>query len=119
MEGAIAGQHDNAGVAAQRHLRADGRAVAEAHRAQTAAGQETAGFRVVQILCCPHLVLAYIGDIDGLGAGLIADFVNDLMGLQLGFAVHRLVVVFLPAADLLHPELVLGLFDIGKMACRI
>ena len=69
---------------------------------------------MVQILRRPHLVLAYIGDIDGLGTGLIADLVNDLMGLELGFAVHGLVVVFLPAADLLHPELVLGLFDIGQ-----
>ena len=36
------------------------------------------------------------------------------MGLEFGFAVHGLVVVFLPAADLLHPELVLGLFNIGQ-----
>ena len=58
MERAVARQHDDAGIPAQRHLCADGRAVAEAHCAQTAAGQEAAGFRVVQILRRPHLVLA-------------------------------------------------------------
>ena len=114
VERAVARQHDDAGISAQRHLCADGRAVAEAHCAQTAAGQEAAGFRVVQILRCPHLVLADVGDVNGLGACLIADLINDLVRLQLGVAVRGLVVVLLPAADLLHPELVLGLFDVGQ-----
>ena len=59
-------------------------------------------------------ILPYVGDVNGLGACLIADLINDLVRLQLGVAVHRLVVVLLPAADLLHPELVLGLFDVGQ-----
>ena len=69
---------------------------------------------MVQILRRPHLVLADVGDVNGLGARLIADLINDLVRLQLGVAVRRLVVILLPAADLLHPELVLGLFDVGQ-----
>ena len=68
MEGAVASEHDHPLVTAQCHLCADGCTVAEAHGAQTAAGDEAAALGVADILCCPHLVLAHVGDIDGLGA---------------------------------------------------
>ena len=69
---------------------------------------------MVQVLGRPHLVLAHVGDIDRVGAGLAADLVDHLVGLQLGVAVHRLVVVGLPFPDLLHPVPVLGGLDVRQ-----
>ena len=87
MERAVARQHDHAVVIAQGNLCANGRAVAKAHGTQAAAGQKAAAFGVVQVLGSPHLVLADIRYIHGLGAGLLTDLVDDLVGFQLGEAV--------------------------------
>ena len=81
---------------------------------------------MVQVLGSPHLVLADIRYIHGLGAGLLTDLVDDLVGFQLGEAVLRVVVIALPFTDLLHPDLMFGLFDIrqdglqdiGSIACQ-
>ncbi len=103
MEGAVAGEHDHPLVPAQCHLCADGGTVAKAHGAQAAAGDEAPALGVADVLCRPHLVLAHVGDVYGLGAALVADLADDLMGHQAGGIGHRVVILCLPLADHLHP----------------
>ena len=103
VERAIAREHDYPLVTAQRHLCANGRAVAKAHGAQAAAGDKAAALGVAQVLRRPHLVLAHVGDIHGLGAALVAHFADDLMGHQAGGVGHRVVILCLPLADHGHP----------------
>ena len=111
VEGAVAGEHDHPLVAAQRHLCADGCAVTEAHGAEAAAGDEAAALGVADVLCRPHLVLAHIGDVDRLGAALVADLADDLMGHQAGGVGYRVVILCLPLVDHLHPVGMLFLLD--------
>ena len=53
----------------QAYLGADGRRQLEAHRAQTAGGNEAVGLVVPVVLRRPHLVLAHAGDDDGIALG--------------------------------------------------
>ena len=64
---------------------------------------------MAHILGSPHLVLAHIGNIHGIGAGHIAHLANDLVGLERGLAVFGLVVLCLPLGDLGEPFFMLGL----------
>ena len=111
MEGAVAGEHDHPLVAAQRHLCSDGCAVTEAHGAEAAAGDEAAALGVADVLCRPHLVLAHIGNVDRLGAALVADLADDLMGHQAGGVGYRVVILCLPLVDHLHPVGMLLILD--------
>ena len=63
-------------------LRADGGGQAEAHRAQAAGRHELAGAKALEELGGPHLVLADIGDDDGIMAGHGADLLDDVLAVQ-------------------------------------
>ena len=115
VEGTVAREHDHPLVAAQCHLGTDGGAVAEAHGAEAAAGDEAAALGVADVLGGPHLVLAHVGDVDGLRAALIAHLADDLMGHQAGSVGHRVVILRLPLVDHLHPVGVLLLLDGGSI----
>ena len=114
MEGTVAGEHDHPLIPAQCHLGTDGRTIAEAHGAQAAAGDEAAALGVADVLGRPHLVLAHVGDIHGLGAALAAHLADDLMGHQAGGVGHGVVILCLPLPDHLHPVRVLCLLDEGE-----
>ena len=50
------------------------------------------GVFVAVVLGFPHLVLAHVGDDDGLAAGEPPNVMNDMSGVQLPVARHRLNV---------------------------
>ncbi len=59
----------------------------EAHGAEASGGDERAGGFVLEVLGFPHLVLAYVGDDDGLfeaagGGGFVPDVVDDVRGVE-------------------------------------
>ena len=75
---AVAG--DQNGPFAGTHGGADGGAHAEAHGTQAAAGDKPAACLQVQILSCPHLVLAHVGGHGGVGAQVAVQGGDDVAG---------------------------------------
>ena len=114
MEGAVAGHHDHGRLAAQGCLRTQRGAVAEAHGAQTAAGEEAALLHVLDVLGGPHLVLAHVGDVNGVRPGQLAAGADDLMGHQPVIVILRMEIVGLPLADLRPPLFVTGGLNVGE-----
>ncbi len=54
----------------------------EAHGAEAAGGDERARVLVVEVLRLPHLVLAHVGDDDGVAAGDAPEVVHDVRGVE-------------------------------------
>ena len=98
----------------ERYLGTDRRTVAVAHGTETTTRQEAARLRVEHVLCRPHLMLANIGDIGCIRAGHLAGLADDLVWLQDGLAVLRLVVGRLPLRDLGEPIRMVGRIDQRK-----
>ena len=80
LEAAVAGDDPDVFLGAG-ELRADGCGEREAHGAEAAGGDERARGFVLEVLGLPHLVLAYVGDDDGLfeAAGGVASRQMSLM----------------------------------------
>ena len=68
LEAAVAGDDPDFLIGAG-ELCADGRGQRESHGAEAAGGDQRARIFVVEILRLPHLVLAHVGDDDGVAAG--------------------------------------------------
>ena len=81
LEAAVAGDDPDFLVRAG-ELCADGRGQREAHGAQAAGGDQRARLLVVVVLRLPHLVLAHVGDHDGVAAGDAPDVVNDVRRVE-------------------------------------
>ena len=86
LEAAVAGDDPDVLLGAG-DLGADGGGQREAHGAEAAGGDERARGVVAEVLGLPHLVLAYVGDDDGLveaagGLGLAPDVVDDVGGVE-------------------------------------
>ena len=86
LEAAVAGDDPDVFFRAG-GLGADGGGQREAHGAEAAGGDERARGVVLVVLGLPHLVLAYVGDDDGLveaagGEGLAPDVVDDVGGVE-------------------------------------
>ncbi len=64
-------------------LGADSRRQSEAHRAESAGGDQRARLVVLVVLRFPHLVLAHIGDDDGVALGGMPEIVDDVRGVQM------------------------------------
>ena len=77
LEAAVADDRPDLAIGT-RHLRADRRRQAEAHRAEAAGGDEGAGLGDLVVLRRPHLVLADVGDDDGAAVGRLPDVVNHV-----------------------------------------
>ena len=83
MEAAVARDMNHALVRLA-YLCADGCAVAEAHGAQTAGGQERARLGAAGKLCSPHLVLADVGCHNVILANQLINLLHQLMRTQHG-----------------------------------
>ena len=86
LEAAVAGDDPDVLFGAG-GFRADGCGESEAHGAEASGGDERAGGFVLEVLGLPHLVLAYVGDDDGLfeaagGLGFSPDVVDDVGGVE-------------------------------------
>jgi hypothetical protein len=86
LEAAVAGDDPDVFLGAG-ELGADGGGQREAHGAEAAGGDERAQGVVLVVLRLPHLVLADVGDDDGLGQalggeGLGPDVVDDVRGVE-------------------------------------
>ena len=113
MEGSVSGEVDDPLVRISK-LCADGSTVAEAHGAQTAAGDEPLGLLVLHILGCPDLMLTYIGHVNGILIGQITGMGDDIIRMKetgaFAFVVYNLFFVF-PAADFFIPRFMLRFLD--------
>jgi len=64
-------------------FRSDGCGQSEAHGAESAGSDESARAIVVVILRFPHLVLAHIGDDNGLAVGFFPEIVDHVSGVEM------------------------------------
>ena len=64
------------------YLSSDGCAITKSHGPQTTAGDKILRLVVLEILSCPHLMLAYIGNVNGLLVSKIANCVDDLARME-------------------------------------
>ena len=104
MERAVARNVDNLFIRAA-DLCADGCAVAVAHGAKPARGQELARMAAAAILRRPHLMLSDVGDNDGVIARDVCNRTDNLMGTEFAVIVLGTVIeLFLPLGNLCHPR---------------
>src|SRR5579864_6161422 len=82
LEAAVAHDDPDFGIGLG-ELRSDGSGKCKAHGAEAAGSDERSGLIVVVILRFPHLVLADVGDNDGLAAGFFPNVVNDVRGVEM------------------------------------
>ena len=114
MERAVARDMDDR-ASRERDLCADRRAVAEAHGAEAARGQELTRMSAAVVLGAPQLMLTDIGRDDGVLRGLFRDRAEQLMRMDNAFVVLCAVVELLPPlGDLLKPCGVLVFLDVRQ-----
>ena len=77
LESAIAHNNPDFGIGL-REFGADSGGKSETHRTESTGGDQRAGAIVVVILRFPHLVLADVGDDDGLTSGFFPKVVDDM-----------------------------------------
>ena len=112
VEAVIAVDVDDGGVRLG-DLSADGGRQAKAHRTQPAGGDELAGPGEFVELGGPHLVLPHAGGDDGVVVRLSAQFLDDLLRLDLvGVAVVAEGEFLLPLGDFSKPLLALAMLDL-------
>ena len=102
LEAAVAGDDPDFLIRAGEFC-ADGCGQCESHGAQAAGGDERARMLVVVVLRLPHLVLAHVGDHDGVAAGDAPDVVDDVRRVEVAGVGQVL--------DVAHGHLALAGFD--------
>ena len=105
-EGRLAGDVDHRGIG-MRHLHAGGRRKAIAHGAETARGHPAVRKMEIEILRCPHLMLANLGgDIDIMIGRHLAQTLDGMLGLDDAAGLVELQTVTLAPALNLRPPFV-------------
>ena len=107
LEAAVSGDDPDFFVGAG-DLRADGCGQRETHGSESAGGDERARLVVLVVLRLPHLVLADVGDDDGLAVGRMPEVVDDMRGVEVAVVGKVLNVAYrriaLHRIDLAQPR---------------
>src|SRR5438552_3284532 len=101
-----------------RELRADGGRKSKAHGAESARSNQRTGLIVMVILRFPHLMLANVGDDNGIAARLFPDIVDDVRGVEvpvvrqaLNIAYRRIALQF---SDMTNPRAVVAGLNVRR-----
>src|SRR5438046_147267 len=111
--------HDDPDFGARfRELRADGGRKSKAHGAESARSNQRTGLIVMVILRFPHLMLADVGDDDGLAARFFPDVVDDVRGVEVPVVRQALNIAYrgiaLQFSDMTNPRAVIAGLDVRR-----